>query len=104
MNSWDRTQIPKPLRRVSLVLDEPLFVDGTSEEALAEGTRRLTERLAPPKRAPSSDSPLRESGSWKLTLHKSPAGDSGRLTEIVSRNLTGLPAFRAVCTATPSPR
>ena len=45
MNSWDRTQIPKPLSRVSLVLGEPLFVDSTSEEALAEGTRRLTERL-----------------------------------------------------------
>jgi lysophospholipid acyltransferase (LPLAT)-like uncharacterized protein len=46
MKSWDRTQVPKPFARVSVVLDAPLFVDDTSETALAEAGARLEGRLA----------------------------------------------------------
>jgi lysophospholipid acyltransferase (LPLAT)-like uncharacterized protein len=46
MKSWDRTQVPKPFARVSVVLDAPLFVDDTSETALADAGARLEGRLA----------------------------------------------------------
>ena len=45
MKSWDSTQIPKPRSRVSLVVGEPIFVEDTSDSALAAGMARLNDRL-----------------------------------------------------------
>ncbi len=45
MKSWDRTQVPKPFARVSLVLDAPLFVDDTSDDG-ARGSGRAAGRAA----------------------------------------------------------
>jgi lysophospholipid acyltransferase (LPLAT)-like uncharacterized protein len=46
VNSWDRTQIPKPLATVSLAIGEPLFVSADADDAAVEEARiRLEERL-----------------------------------------------------------
>ena len=41
LNSWDRTQIPKPFTTVALVVGEPLRVHGEVEDARVELERRL---------------------------------------------------------------
>jgi lysophospholipid acyltransferase (LPLAT)-like uncharacterized protein len=41
--SWDKTQVPKPFSAVSVVLGEPIAVNGT-DEAVVEGARTKLER------------------------------------------------------------
>ena len=43
MNSWDRTQVPKPFSPVTIAIGEPIHVSGT-EEATIEARRRDLER------------------------------------------------------------
>jgi lysophospholipid acyltransferase (LPLAT)-like uncharacterized protein len=46
LNSWDRTQIPKPRATVALVVGAPFDVQSTADEATIEsGRRMLEERL-----------------------------------------------------------
>jgi hypothetical protein len=40
LNSWDRTQIPKPFSTVALVFGEPITVEGTDDATL---DRKITE-------------------------------------------------------------
>jgi len=47
VNSWDRTQIPKPFATVSIAMGEPFAVPGDTDAAGIEDARRLLEsRLA----------------------------------------------------------
>jgi lysophospholipid acyltransferase (LPLAT)-like uncharacterized protein len=51
LNSWDRTQIPKPFTRVAMAIGEPLYVPrDAGEQALDEWRARLQEALAACKR------------------------------------------------------
>jgi lysophospholipid acyltransferase (LPLAT)-like uncharacterized protein len=46
LNSWDRTQIPKPYARSAIVIGEPLYVEGDADAAaLDDATRTLQQRL-----------------------------------------------------------
>jgi lysophospholipid acyltransferase (LPLAT)-like uncharacterized protein len=46
LNSWDRTQIPKPRATVALVVGEPFTVDGNTDDQGVEAARQmLGERL-----------------------------------------------------------
>jgi lysophospholipid acyltransferase (LPLAT)-like uncharacterized protein len=46
LNSWDRTQIPKPFSRVALTVGEPMDVPGeASDEALEKARLELERRL-----------------------------------------------------------
>ncbi len=46
MNSWDRTQIPKPFSTVALAIGEPLSVPADASDARVEEERlRLESRL-----------------------------------------------------------
>ena len=44
LNSWDRTQIPKPRATVALVVGEPFTVAADADEAAIESARQLLER------------------------------------------------------------
>jgi lysophospholipid acyltransferase (LPLAT)-like uncharacterized protein len=44
LNSWDRTQIPKPFTRVGMAIGEPLFVDRNADGAALEDARQCLER------------------------------------------------------------
>jgi lysophospholipid acyltransferase (LPLAT)-like uncharacterized protein len=47
LNSWDRTEIPKPFSTVAIAMGEPFTVAGDADEAGIESARRmLEERLA----------------------------------------------------------
>ena len=46
MNSWDRTQIPKPFARVSIVHGEPLFVANTEEATIEAARVQLQDSLS----------------------------------------------------------
>ena len=51
LNSWDRTQIPKPFTRVAMAIGEPLYVPrDAGEQALEEWRARLQDTLATCKR------------------------------------------------------
>jgi lysophospholipid acyltransferase (LPLAT)-like uncharacterized protein len=43
LNSWDRTQIPKPFATVALVVGEPFTVPRDADEAALEASRQLLE-------------------------------------------------------------
>lgn len=43
VNSWDRTQIPKPFATVSIAMGEPFHVPGDADERAIESARRLLE-------------------------------------------------------------
>jgi lysophospholipid acyltransferase (LPLAT)-like uncharacterized protein len=46
LNSWDRTQIPKPFSTVSIVIGEPFYVSQDADDEKIEAARRLLdERL-----------------------------------------------------------
>jgi len=45
-SSWDRTQIPKPLATMSLVIGEPMVVEGTDDALVETKTRELERILA----------------------------------------------------------
>ena len=46
LNSWDRTQIPKPWARSAIVIGEPLYVEGNADAAaLDDATKTLQRRL-----------------------------------------------------------
>jgi lysophospholipid acyltransferase (LPLAT)-like uncharacterized protein len=45
LNSWDRTQIPKPFSTVALVIGRPIGVDGTEEEILERKNSELQAAL-----------------------------------------------------------
>ena len=46
LNSWDRTQIPKPFSTVSIVIGEPFYVPRDADDERIEAARRLLdERL-----------------------------------------------------------
>ena len=46
LNSWDRTQIPKPFSLVSIVIGEPFYVPRDADDETIEAARRLLdERL-----------------------------------------------------------
>ena len=44
MNSWDRTQIPKPFSTVALVVGEPLEVAGDATDEQMESSREELEK------------------------------------------------------------
>ena len=44
MNSWDRTQIPKPFSTVALVIGEPLEIASDADDAQLESSRKELER------------------------------------------------------------
>ena len=44
--SWDRAQIPRPFATVSVVIGEPMFVEGTAEPMVEAKTRELERVLA----------------------------------------------------------
>ena len=47
LNSWDRTQIPKPFATMAIAIGEPMDVPADADDAALEGTRRaVEERLA----------------------------------------------------------
>jgi lysophospholipid acyltransferase (LPLAT)-like uncharacterized protein len=47
LNSWDRTQIPKPFTTVAMAIAEPLYVPkGANDEALEEWRQRLQQSLS----------------------------------------------------------
>lgn len=47
LNSWDRTQIPKPFTTVAMAIAEPMYVPRDSDEAALEQSRqRLEQSLA----------------------------------------------------------
>jgi lysophospholipid acyltransferase (LPLAT)-like uncharacterized protein len=46
MNSWDRTQVPRPLARVAVAIGEPMAVPDTSEETVERHRRKLEILLA----------------------------------------------------------
>jgi lysophospholipid acyltransferase (LPLAT)-like uncharacterized protein len=46
LDSWDRTQIPKPYARSAIVIGQPLYVGGDADAtALDDATRTLQQRL-----------------------------------------------------------
>jgi lysophospholipid acyltransferase (LPLAT)-like uncharacterized protein len=46
MNSWDRTQVPKPFATIAVVVGEPLYVSRDSDDAALEAARlELQHRL-----------------------------------------------------------
>ena len=45
-SSWDRTEIPKPMATVSVVVGEPMFVDDTDAALIETKTRELERTLA----------------------------------------------------------
>lgn len=44
LNSWDRTQIPKPFATVSIVVGEPFYVPADADENGIEAARQLLDR------------------------------------------------------------
>jgi lysophospholipid acyltransferase (LPLAT)-like uncharacterized protein len=44
LNSWDRTQIPKPFATVSVVVGEPFYVPADADEDAIESARKLLDR------------------------------------------------------------
>lgn len=51
LNSWDRTQIPKPFSTVAMAIGEPIYIPrDAGEQALDEGRTRLEESLTACKR------------------------------------------------------
>ena len=44
LNSWDRTQVPKPFSKVALVMGEPFTVPSDADQARVESARQLLER------------------------------------------------------------
>ena len=46
MNSWDRTQVPKPFARIQMAIGEPIVVPDTTEEAVEMHRQRLEAALA----------------------------------------------------------
>jgi lysophospholipid acyltransferase (LPLAT)-like uncharacterized protein len=44
LNSWDRTQIPKPFSTVSIAMGEPFDVQADAGEAEIESARQLLEQ------------------------------------------------------------
>ena len=51
MNSWDRTQVPKPFTTVAMAIGEPIYVPrDAGEQALEQWRARLQESLAACKR------------------------------------------------------
>ena len=46
MNSWDRTQVPKPFARIQVAIGEPIVVPDTTDEAVENHRRRLEASLA----------------------------------------------------------
>ncbi len=44
LNSWDRTQIPKPFTTVSIVVGEPLYVSADADDAGVEAAREMLDR------------------------------------------------------------
>jgi lysophospholipid acyltransferase (LPLAT)-like uncharacterized protein len=44
LNSWDRTQIPKPFTTVSIVVGEPFYVAADADDAGIETARRLLDQ------------------------------------------------------------
>jgi lysophospholipid acyltransferase (LPLAT)-like uncharacterized protein len=44
LNSWDRTQIPKPFATVSIVIGEPFYVAPHADETAIESARQLLEQ------------------------------------------------------------
>ena len=45
MNSWDRTQIPKPFARIALAIGTPIEVADTSERTVESATKHLQHAL-----------------------------------------------------------
>jgi hypothetical protein len=45
LNSWDRTQIPKPFSTVALVFGEPIAVEGTGEAVLDQKVTEVSRAL-----------------------------------------------------------
>jgi lysophospholipid acyltransferase (LPLAT)-like uncharacterized protein len=45
LNSWDRTQIPKPFATVALAVGQPLQIAGTDETTITAGIEQLQHRL-----------------------------------------------------------
>jgi hypothetical protein len=45
MNSWDRTQIPRPFARVGVAIGAPIDVAGTDDATVARGVERLQQTL-----------------------------------------------------------
>jgi lysophospholipid acyltransferase (LPLAT)-like uncharacterized protein len=46
MNSWDRTQVPKPFARIQVAIGEPIVVPDTTDEAVETHRQRLEAALA----------------------------------------------------------
>jgi lysophospholipid acyltransferase (LPLAT)-like uncharacterized protein len=44
LNSWDRTQIPKPFSTVAVAVGEPLYIEPHANDAGLEAARRELER------------------------------------------------------------
>ena len=51
MNSWDRTQIPRPFARVAIAMGEPLYVRDTHELTLEAARFAVQANLAVLERA-----------------------------------------------------
>jgi lysophospholipid acyltransferase (LPLAT)-like uncharacterized protein len=45
MNSWDRTQVPRPFSRVAIAIGAPIFIASTAEPELESGRARLEAAL-----------------------------------------------------------
>jgi lysophospholipid acyltransferase (LPLAT)-like uncharacterized protein len=45
MNSWDRTQVPKPFSRVQVAIGEPIWVPDTSEDTVETVRKEIERRL-----------------------------------------------------------
>jgi hypothetical protein len=45
MNSWDRTQVPKPFARIGVAIGEPLPIPGTDGPAIEAGVQQLQRAL-----------------------------------------------------------
>src|SRR5437016_7605574 len=43
LNSWDRTQVPKPFATMAIAIGEPMDVPADADDAAIEGTRRAVE-------------------------------------------------------------
>jgi len=46
LNSWDRTQVPRPFARIVLAIGPPIHVPDTTEPAIADRRLHLEEQLA----------------------------------------------------------
>ena len=45
MNSWDRTQIPKPFARVGLAIGQPIAIHDTQDTTIDRGVQQLQDTL-----------------------------------------------------------